>query len=537
MLVFVSPTFGQDAAPPADPSPSTAPATAPAEPSPATLVVDIVSGTDATVRRQAAIKILRMGSPEGVAALLSIFNKPNNHAAKQAVCEALAEVGTAAPEFRDPLLALLDDRNPGLREAAIRALAIYRDDPEVELRLRDVEHQLLLQLFARQCRQLYELLPGDEQRAAQMKQWLGSGRAKVREIAIDIVHQDLKKKQVEPADTVLPVIRAMIDDPAQAVRLRVVALLRDLRKVEAGDARLLEARVAREPSSVVRELIYHALGQMRDPESIPVCVKGLADPVDTVAAKAAGALASLAEVVKRASTPPELKPAVAGLLARAREGLSNDQLRQNVIEAMAAIGDKKFLGVLVDHADGEEALPAVRQAALRGIGRIGDPSQVDLVIQRFGAEKDPPIREAAMEAVGRLGSHLEHLQVVQQYLDPGTEASEAVRKKAWEAYREIFKRLAPADQPRAIETWPDEAIRLLDDAQLEPTLRQDVAKRLIAAARKLGKSDPQAALDRLDKLAKAVPAERIGNGWADELAQARQELRLATRPAETKPAN
>ncbi len=513
-------------------APASAPASAPAGPSPAQLVVKIISESDAKARLQAAVAILRIGSAEGVETLLSIFNTANNEPAKLAVCGAIAEVGSNEPAFRTPLLALLEHKNGPLREAAVAALAGYRGNPEVDQRLKDLERQMLIKDFIAQTRELYDLLPGDAERAERLLRWLSSPRPFLRETALDIIYQPLKKKGVVPSNGVLQKVRTMLDDPDESVRKNLVEVLRELQQLE--DARLLEARLEQEKSPAVRELIYHALGYIRDPKSIPVCVRGLTDPVDSVAARAASALGDLAEFIKPASAPQALESAVDGLLERASGGIGDDELRERVIDAMASIADKKFLAVLAKHAGPDESQPAIRQAALRGIGRIGDPAQADLVIKRLAAEQDPGLREAAVEALGKLGSKLEHLEPLRERLDAKVEPSAAVHQKAWEAYRLVFMKLTPADQQRVIASWPDEVIRLMVEAQLPQESRQDIAGRLLDFARGTGKRDPQAALSFLDKLTQAIPPEQAGASWAKQLAAVRKELQAATRPAATR---
>ncbi len=516
--------------------PATAPttATASAPPDPVTLaelVFKIGGQSEPKIRREAAVAVLRLGSPEATQALLLILSTNNNEAAKLAVCEAIATVGSQAPALQTPLLALLDHKEPALREAAVAALAGYRGDPVVDRRLVEIDRKLVIDEWVGLAKELHVLLPSDTDRTERLKLWLSSRRPFVRQTALDIIYQTLKKKQLEPAPSVLAQIRTMLDDPEESIRSEVIQILRDLRQSE--DAHLLESRLAKEDSAAVRELLYHALGYLRNTESIPVCVKGLQDPVDLVAAKAAGALAGLIEFGKSSPGTVDLKPVTAALLRRADAGLADDKLRAAVIDAMASIAAPEFLSVLVKYVGSDEYVPAIRQSALRGIGAMGKPAEdrIPLVIERLNVEQDPGVREAAVIALGSMGSQPEQLAALRPRFDPKIELSVAVQKRAWEAYQQIFMRMSLKDRTQVISAWPDEAIRLVAEVQLAPEPRQTVADQLLDYASETAKTDAKAAWVFLDKLTQAVQTDRFSAAWSARLADLRKQLEPTTRPA------
>jgi HEAT repeat protein len=506
--------------------------TAPSAAQLAELVLRIAGQNDLATRRAAAIEVLSMGDESGAEALLTIFNTQNNDLAKIAVCEAVARVEPKTAVFRTPLLKLLQHKDKRLREAAARALNVYRQDPEVDEQLEDFERQQLIAELIETNRELYTLLPDDAQRAERLLLWLGSQRPFLRAMAIEIVHQDLLSRASLPPESVVAKLRTMLADRDIFVRRKLVALMRDLR--DASDAERLQARLEVEQSPEVRGLIYHALGYLGDLDSIAICVAGLEDPEPAVAAKAAAAIGELSAIAQAANggeASDQIALAAEGLLALAKGGLDDDELRASVIGAMASIADPSFAPVLARHAGGEEPLAPIRQSAISGLGLIGSDDQMPLIVERLSAEKDAGVREAAVDALGRIGSELPDLQPLRECLDPKAEPSNAVRTKAWQAYHEILMRLTPKESAQLLLAHPEELVHLLSEAQLLPEERLAAAERLLDAAIQVGKESPEAALSFMNRLSKAVPPDHFGAAWATRFAEARQQLIAATRPS------
>lgn len=400
-------------------------------------------------RVEAAVTLLQWFSNDGVQALLEILETQNNESAKLAICQAITQTQTDNSVFIPPLMAFLDHKEQALREAAAAALAGFHD-PTVTARLKELERQLRDKNYVSLSKELYALLPTDEVRVARLQRWLRSADPLQRVIALEIT-RDKMSTGTRPATDVLAMIRQMLYDKDGRVRQLVVAVLRDLRQPE--DAALVRALLAGERLPEVREEIYRALGYLGDAQSIPACIQGLNDAVDTVAAQAASALGRLA--IKRPDTQPaNTDAAVAALLARARLPMENPMLREQLVEAMAQIADPRFLPVLVERARGDETLPAARQAALLGLGSIGDATHADLVIDRLVSDTDPGVREIAAQALGKLGNKAQHLEVLRSRLDAKVESSPAVQNSAWAAYLQLFTRvLTPAECDAALKNW------------------------------------------------------------------------------------
>ena len=348
-----------------------------------------------------------------------------------------------------PLLALLNHKEAAIREAAAAALAGY-EDPVVTARLKEQEHQLLEKTFVARCKQLHEAQRTDSDRAAQLQRWLKSPLALDRLTALEIVHEKMVAGN-RPAPDILQQIRQMLSDREARVRKWAVVILRDMRQPE--DSPRVQAMLAGERSPDIRKEVYGALGYLGDPGSIPACVAGLNEPDEQVAAEAAAALGRLAARAP-GTPPPGTDQAVAALVERAAGPMDSSVVREQILEAMARIADPGFLPTFRAHAGANERVPAIRQAALRGIGLVGDLRDVEVVIDRLVNDPDAGVREFAADALGRIGSRPEHLEVLRGRLDPKEEPSAAVQSKAWESYKLLFlKVLSPSDREQVLGSW------------------------------------------------------------------------------------
>ncbi|GMV97805.1 MAG: hypothetical protein AMXMBFR83_21600 [Phycisphaerae bacterium] len=154
-------------------------------------------------------------------------------------------------------------------------------------------------------------------------------------------------------------------------------------------------------------------------------------------------------------------------------------------------------------------MPAIRQAALLGIGQAGDGTQADVVIERLKSDPDSGVREFAAEALGKLGSKPEHLELLRERLDPKVEASPAVQARAWEAYKQLFTRVLSADDRDAVlKTW----------AKTDPVAAGRRVELLAALEKQIGKTeaDPQ----RLARLREELGDAYLSVGRAGDAAGA-----------------
>jgi HEAT repeat protein len=456
------------------------------------LLIPILTG-DASPqeRRAAAAELLALGSDDAVKALSGILGLKNNNAAKLAVCEAVADSESPPISLAEPLLGLLQTHKDALiHDAAIAALYRFTAPSIVGLLHENLEREELQWLRtenAARSRELYGLLAKESDRVARLLTWLKAAQPIDRLTALEIVHSAmLATTPVPPAKEVLQQIRQMLRDPNEGVRRKLVIVLRDLQEKE--DAARILGMLDHERSTVVLEEIFKALGRMGDPESIKACIKGLNNPDPVVAAGAADALGRLCRKVS-GKTPPFTDGAIAALIARASSP-APDELRGQLVAAMADIGDPRSLPLLIAAAGPEEKVPQVRQAALIGIGQIGDPSQVDLVISRLSEDADPGVREAAAQALGLIGGRSDHLKPLMLRL---TESSQPVQTKAWEAYRAIFARLPWQERLGILTTWTGKdkpslarRIDLLTDLEIQAVSARHDPKELTEIRQELG---------------------------------------------------
>ncbi|NLX23681.1 MAG: HEAT repeat domain-containing protein [Phycisphaerae bacterium] len=516
------PCLSLAAEPPATQPVATAPASAPSSVvDVAAEIVKVVGQSDSPTRRAAAINVLRSTTGDGAKALVTVFTTENNEAAKLAVCEAIAEVKAQAPDFIPHLEQLLHHPDAALQKAAAAALAGYAD-PEVREKLdayrREQERRLLVESVQRLMDTLYDATRGEPERTDLLQTWLKSDLPMMRTKALEIIHEALRRGGTKPSAAVLDHIRTLDNDPSPTVRQALVAFLRDQGLLD--DAPRIREMLSREPAESVREEIYKALGKLIDADSIPLCMAGLGDPSEQVAAAAADALGHLCE--KGTGKPPEkLADVVRSLLQRVEQPVTTLRLRTDLVEAMADIAAPAFGSVLVRYAGPDEPESSVRQAAIRGLGRIGNADHLPVALDRLAQDNNAGVREVSAEAIGRLGAQPAHLQALLSRLDPKLEPAAAVQNQAWRAYQLVFQRLSDAEQEAALAVWMDSdlktlgrKIELLTGLEAQVSVRHPGGDRLMALREQLG--DACLAAGQTDE-ATAAWSRALGLAPADDV--------------------
>jgi HEAT repeat protein len=384
---------------------------------------------------------------------------------------------------------------------------------------------------------LYQSTNEAPQRNALVLEWLNSALAMQRLKALNLVHDALRSTGTQPSAEVLTRMRAMTKDPEEAVRAKLIAVLRDLGMLE--DASRIAAMAEGEPSPSVRQEIYKALGKLANPETIPVCIQGLDAPETQVAGAAAEALGQLCNAGNGQPKQKVVDQAIIALKERyAAKPEPSTTLRRSLVEAMAHIADPKVAAILVQHAGADEPDAAVRQIALLGLGRLGDPDHLGIVLDRLNGDPDASVRATAAKVVGQIGYDLSHLKALQERTDRDSEPNAAVVSQAWEAYLSLFQRLGPEEQTKALRTWedrePDRMILLA--AKIKSEIREDVAAFLLQYVTNLNQTDHEAAVAFVELLSQTIP-DRFGRTWAERFEKACQPPSPESQPTTTRAAD
>lgn len=92
----------------------------------------VVGSNEPDVRLIGARRLLTGGNGEATQRLIGVLQAvPPDLAAQIAICQAVAEIGSPAPELAEPLIKLLGDQRPGLGDAVIQALRRFEDEQVV----------------------------------------------------------------------------------------------------------------------------------------------------------------------------------------------------------------------------------------------------------------------------------------------------------------------------------------------------------------------------------------------------------------------
>jgi len=443
--------------------------------------------------------------------------------ARLAAIRALSQMGESR-EAMDSLVRLLDDGNPEVRTKVMQAIrdaagvefegdiaAIYkwwetnREKSALD-RLRDrvyvlskQNRQLRRDLEAAQTtlvatlRDLYLLKP-DAQKPDALLDYLRHPSENVRLLGLDLVGAMLTDRKSLP-EAVLRRLRGMIPDISSKVRQKVVLTLRDLHATS--DAGLILAQYRQETDSAVRAAMLNALGRLRNPDAIDVMIQALSSDDKQVVVEGALSLGVLGE--KGSASPERIVPAIAPLTACYRKWAGSDQqLREQLLEAMALIADPQFAPIFVSGLASEKDA-AVRQAAARGIAALGKPENAELLVRHL-ADPDAGVRRTVVESLARIAKTDAHLEALFARLDPKTESDATVRDKAWEGIKQILRSRSVAEQrrwasrlnPKAGKPTAEQCVELLSDIEKEMSLASPPAPDLNEVREELGDALSQA---------------------------------------------
>lgn len=199
---------------------------------------------------------------------------------------------------------------------------------------------------------------------------------------------------------VLPgLLEAMENDPEADVRREIAAYLGSLGADAKGTVDALALRLEKDKSEKVREAAARSLGRLADyaPVHVTTLGRALKDPSAEARSAAAEALKHFGEKAK----------IVVGQLQEAAQDRKLDRFtRLYAVQILAKQGGedaktaKALLNIMLDN----EAPPALRQAAVNGLGDLVDTASVPQLASLLGdAKQDLDLRRIAAVALTRMG--------------------------------------------------------------------------------------------------------------------------------------
>ncbi len=289
-------------------------------------------------------------------------------------------------------------------------------------------------------------------------------------------------------------VAAMVGDASPAVRREAALTLANLGGERA--VKVITERLDAEQTSEVREVLYQAVGLLREVGMWDRLVKGIEKEERRAAAEAAAALARIAErngpdIARRAAAAEALRK-------RYRAAGSNSAvLRENLLAAMGPLKDKQLSGLLTSAL--KDPAATIRLRGIEGLQKLSLPEGSAAVAPLIN-DPDRGVRRAAISAVGALGG-AKHLADVMGRTNPAVEPDAAVRQQAWTVAMALWENTSPGDLRKLAK-------------QLEQ--RADAREYLIQL---------------LKLLLGKIPAGEVG-AWAPVRLQLGEALLEAGRPAE-----
>jgi len=255
----------------------------------------------------------------------------------------------------------------------------------------------------------------------QEEEVLGKKRSEWLMILKDHKEAKFRRAAVIALEVIGPRVKGVLDGLFDAVEhdldpevRREIALTLGRMGAEAkGAANVLGDVLQRDKSDKVREAAALSLaGKLNDQAHTQVLTLAgaLKDPHPGTRAAAAEALKNLGE---------KAKLALPQLTAVAQDRKADRFPRIYAIQMISKWGDDSTLPVLVGIFQDKDAMPAIRQGAIEGMGRIGGRVEPAILAQGL-KEKDVELRRAAALALSQVGSKIKDAwpAIKEAYQDP-----------------------------------------------------------------------------------------------------------------------
>jgi HEAT repeat protein/cyclophilin family peptidyl-prolyl cis-trans isomerase len=347
--------------PPPPPSGKRAPVVVPPPPPPD--LINLLSDSEARLRRRAALAVGRVGLLDGVEPLVSTLADPDPEVRHMAAF-GLGLIGdrSAVP----PLVAALDDISPIVQGGAAEALGLIGDASAAEP-------------IGRLAAGIVESGALAEPPAADV-----DARRDVPASAFRLaLYALVRLKAYEP-------LAAAVLDPSGQPRVRWWPVAYALQRIE--DRRALGAllTLAREPDPYTRAFAAKGLGGLKDATAVPTLIELLGSGEMAVVVESVRALGRIGDAASTAA-PMLLK------MLQTKE--TSTHVRLEAVEALGAMKADGVYDFMLDSL--ADSNPAVRAAALRATALL-DPQQFLVVLS--GLDPDPvwSVRAAIASALATL---------------------------------------------------------------------------------------------------------------------------------------
>lgn len=419
-------------------------------------LVSLLKGSEASVRPAAAAALATFKENGAAATLIGIaMDVEEDQPIRLVAIEALHRL--LDKNVVDALVRLLDDKSQVVRNTAAETLAKLTnirhfgtdrkrwkqwwtrnaDKPRSEW-LADLadnlarskaklekENAMLRSRLARAMDELYSATSAD-QRDLMLLGLLKDPLDEVRLVGVRILDRKIATNGKISTDLAAE-IRAMLDDASPNVRGAVPLLMAALHDDKS--EQLLLERLQKEETSLVQVSLISALGQLQSAKALPHIVESLDAKDSALAGASAGALVRIAQgtTLEEATR----KKAIDKLVNRYRKSLESTnghELREEMLLAMGAVGDKRLIPVLKEAL--KDSAATVRLAAVRGLTELGDADVAEAMVPMFSDEPDRGVRMAAIKAVGKLNGS-KYLEAFVRRTDSEAETDATVRKEAW----------------------------------------------------------------------------------------------------------
>lgn len=466
----------------------------------ANALVSLLGDADAEVRQAAGLALASRPSVDLIKRLAA--------AAGDVASPATARLGAISAlgnfvqrEAVDALAALIDDPDPAISAAAVRALqravavdvgdaaaarawwgqtqslsnqAWYEQQVDRLVRKdRDARAQRDA-LEARLVRTLESSFgrAADAERGAQLQDLLADPLAAVRRVGLRLVRKHLDEGK--PPDSlpreVLARVRELMsaaNDGERAAAVQAVAAQR-LPEDAALFLEMLEQSASRETQlALINGLGYVGNGAATAPllARLPKADVGVATEI----------VATLGRLLERDQVQGAARDEVADALQRAFNEIpaSQEAARERILWGMGRMRDARFapaFAAALEHSEGV----AVRQQAARNIAALSDPALADALTPAV-SDPDVIVRRIAVEALGALGSSEKHLEALWSRLASPPENDDEIRQSAWRGAVSILVTRGIGD----VEPWLE---RIPGDARARSQRSAEVLQRMLRTA-------------------------------------------------------